>query len=101
MISSPRDPNGFLSSIQNNLSDIPGLLELPCEEYADWYLSRVGTESYKEIIKMVQYIVLENCFGITQACGESPDFFVKQGVAKGAARRFVGHISRWLVFFRN
>ena len=67
------------------------------EEYADWHLSRVGTESYKENIKTAQYIALENCFGIAQARGESPDFFVKQGVAKGMACRVVSHIWRWLI----
>jgi hypothetical protein len=34
---------------------------------------------------------LENSFDIAQIREESPDFFVRQGVAVGAARRLVGH----------
>lgn len=46
--------------------------------------------------KKVRDIALENCFDIAQIRGESPDFLVKQGVAIGAACRFVGHTKLWL-----
>jgi hypothetical protein len=76
--------------------DIPGLLEVAVEEYTDWHLSRVGTESFKENIKKARDIVLDNCLDLKQICGENPDFFVKQGVKIGAARRFVANIGHWI-----
>lgn len=96
LISSSWDTEAASSTIQDNLNDIPGLLEVAVEEYANWHLSRVGTESYKENIKKARDIALENCFDIGQIRGESPGFFVKQGVASGVARRFVGHTRLWL-----
>jgi hypothetical protein len=73
--------------------DIPGLLEVAIEEYTDWHLSRVGTESFKENIKKSCDIALDNCLDLKQICGENPDFFVKQVAKIGTARRFVADIS--------
>lgn len=96
LISSTWDTETAPSTIQNNLNDIPGLLEVAVEENAKWHLSRVGTESYKENIKKARDIALDNCLDISQIRGESPDFFVQHGVAIGVARRFVGHTTLWL-----
>ncbi|EHA21825.1 hypothetical protein ASPNIDRAFT_56474 [Aspergillus niger ATCC 1015] len=95
-ISSVPDTEETPSAVQDEFNDIPGPLEGAVEEYVNWHLSRVGTESYKGNIKKARDIALENCFDIAQIRGESPDFFVKQGVAIGAARRFVGHTRLWL-----
>lgn len=76
--------------------DVPGLLEVAVEEYTNWHLSRVGTESFKENIKKVRDIALDNCLDLKQISGENPEFFVKQGVKIGAARRFVADIGLWI-----
>lgn len=89
-------PEGAPNLVQDNLKEVPGFLESAVEEYATWHLSRVGTDSYKENIRKARDIALENCFDIAQIRGESPDFFVSQGVAIGAACRFVGHTRLWL-----
>ncbi|KAF7174220.1 hypothetical protein CNMCM5623_006758 [Aspergillus felis] len=83
-------------SSRADYADIPGPLEAVVEEYANWHLSRVSSDSYKENIKKARDIALENCFDLGQIQAEDPDFFVKQGVKIGAARRFVGHIRLWL-----
>ncbi|KAI9043148.1 uncharacterized protein KD926_004331 [Aspergillus affinis] len=89
-------PQGALISVEDDLNDVPGLLEAAVEEYATWHLSRVGTESYREHIRKARDIAWENCLDIAQIREESPHFFIRQGVAVGAARRFVGHTRLWL-----
>jgi hypothetical protein len=76
--------------------DIPGPLEAAVEEYANWHLSHVSSDAYKENIKKVRDIALENCLDLRQIHAENPDFFVKQGVKIRAARRFISHIRLWL-----
>lgn len=66
------------------------------EEYANWHLSRVSSDAYKENIKKAQDIALENCLDLGQIRAENPEFFVKQGVKIGVARRFVRHTKLWL-----
>jgi hypothetical protein len=77
--------------------DIPGLLEEAVEEYTSWYLSRVNTDNFRENIKKARDVTLENTLDLRQIRDEiNPDFFVKQGVKIGVARRFVSDISLWL-----
>jgi hypothetical protein len=95
-ISSSWSTEGNASTVQSELVDIPGLLDLAVEEYTDWHLSRVSAESFKANIKKARDISLDNCLDLKQIRGENPDFFVKQGVKIGAARRFVSDISLWL-----
>jgi hypothetical protein len=84
------------STVQSELVDIPGLLDQAVEEYTDWHLSRVSAEVFKANIKKARDISLDNCLDLKQIRGENPDFFVKQGVKIGAARRFVSDVSLWL-----
>ncbi|KAJ8147377.1 hypothetical protein LV157_008672, partial [Aspergillus fumigatus] len=83
-------------SDQADYPDIPGPLEAVVEEYANWHLSRVNSDSYKENIKKARDIALENCLDLGQIRTENPEFFVKQGVKIGVARRFVSHTKLWL-----
>jgi hypothetical protein len=57
--------------------DVPGLLEVVVEEYTDWHLSLVSTESFKENIRKSRDIALDNSLDVKQMCGKNPDFFVK------------------------
>ncbi|KAB8227930.1 uncharacterized protein BDW43DRAFT_316341 [Aspergillus alliaceus] len=76
--------------------DIPGFLDDAVEEYANWHLSRVSRELYRDHIKKARDVALENGFDLKQISGENPDFFVKQGVVIGVARRFVSDIQNWI-----
>lgn len=84
------------STTQDDFSHITGSVEVVVEEYANWHLSRVSTDSYKENFRKARDIALEYCFGLEQIRAEDPDFFVKQGVKLGVARMFVGQTSRWV-----
>lgn len=77
-------------------ADIPGLLDEAVEEYADWHLSRVNREIYKDHIMKARDIALENGLDLIQISNESPDFFVRQGVIVGVARRFISDIKGWV-----
>jgi hypothetical protein len=61
----------------------------------------VSSDAYKENIEKARDIALENCLDLGQIHAENPDFFVKQGVKIGAARRFVSHIRLWLEEKKN
>lgn len=84
------------STAQGEIVDIPGLLDQAVEEYTDWHLSRVSAETFKANIKKARDVALDNCLDLKQIHGENPEFFVKQGVKIGAARKFVSDISLWL-----
>ncbi|KAE8383892.1 hypothetical protein BDV26DRAFT_287305 [Aspergillus bertholletiae] len=86
LVSSSWGPEATSRTTQSDFIDIPGPLEVVVEEYANWHLLQVDTESYKENIKKARDIALDNCLDLAQICEESPDFFVKQGVKIGVAR---------------
>jgi hypothetical protein len=82
---------------QSDSIDIPGPLEVAVEEYTNWQLSRVNTETFRDNIKKARDVTLENCLDLKQIhLDQDPDFFVKQGVKIGVARRFVSEVSLWL-----
>lgn len=76
--------------------DLPGALDLSLDEYTTWQLSRVSRESYREQITKACEVALENCLDLKQIEGMDPDFFVKQDVKIGAARRFVSEVRCWI-----
>ncbi|KAL2811012.1 hypothetical protein BDW59DRAFT_179413 [Aspergillus cavernicola] len=82
-------------TIQPDYIDIPGPIEAVVGDYANWHLSRVNSESYRENIRRARDIALDNCFDLGQISRENPEFFVKQGVKIGVARRFVSHTGIW------
>lgn len=51
-------------SDQADYLDIPGPREAVVEEYANWHLSRVNSDSYKENIMRARDIALENCLDL-------------------------------------
>ncbi|KAA8641516.1 hypothetical protein EYZ11_012653 [Aspergillus tanneri] len=84
-----------LRTIQPDYVDIPGYREAVVEEYANWHLSRVSSENYKENIKQARDIALDNRFDIGNISRLDPKLFVEQGVKIGVARRFVSDTELW------
>ena len=85
------------ASKQTDPIDIPGLLDIAVKEYATWHQSRVSSETFRENIQKACDVALENCLDLKQIHNDQdPDFFVKNGVKAGAARRFVSDIARWV-----
>lgn len=83
--------------VRNDSIDIPGLLNVAVEEYTNWHLSRVSAEVFKENIRKARDVTLENCLDLKQIYDHiDPDFFVKEGVKIGVARRFVSDITLWI-----
>lgn len=80
LISSSWSSDATTGTIPADSIDISGLLEVAVEEYTNWNLSRVGTESFKENIKKARDVALSKCLDLKQIRRKNPDFFVKQGV---------------------
>jgi hypothetical protein len=85
MISSSWGTEATSISDQADYIDIPRPLEAVVDEYANWHLSPVNSDSYKENIKMARDIALENFLNLGQIHAENPNFFVKQGVKNGVS----------------
>ncbi|KAJ5720259.1 uncharacterized protein N7483_008193 [Penicillium malachiteum] len=87
---------------QTDTIDIPGLLDIAVKEYAAWHQSRVSSQTFRENIQKACDLALENCLDLKQIHDDQDaDFFVKNGVKAGAARRFVSDIARWVTRNRD
>lgn len=76
--------------------EIPGLHDVAVVEYSDWQQSRVSSETLKNDIRKARDLVLANGLDLKQIhVDQDPDFFIKQGVKVGVARRFVCEITEW------
>jgi hypothetical protein len=75
------------------IPDIP--LDKAVMVYADWQLSQVDTQIYKDNIKKACDIALTNGLDHKQIHkDQGPNFFINQAVIVGVARRFVEEISK-------
>lgn len=82
---------------QESSIDIPGLLDVAVQDYTNWHLSRVRAEVFKENIRKARDVTLGHCLDLKQIHDHiDPDFFVKEGVKIGVARRFVSDITLWI-----
>ena len=76
---------------------IPGLLDIAVNDYIIWHQSRVSSEAFKENIQKARDVALESCLDLKQIFeDQDPEFFVKQGMKLGVARRLVNDISQWV-----
>lgn len=77
--------------------EIPGLHDVAVVEYSDWQQSRVSSEALKDDIRKARDLALANGLDLKQIHGDQDtDFFIKQGVKVGVARRFVCEIVEWV-----
>ncbi|KAF4766946.1 hypothetical protein HAV15_009615 [Penicillium sp. str.  len=76
--------------------DIPGLHDVAVEEYSNWQQSRVSRDILKDDIRKARDLALANGLDLQQIhSDQDPDFFIKQGISMGVARRFVSEITQW------
>jgi hypothetical protein len=77
--------------------DIPGFLDAAVEKYSDWQQSRVRREDQKDEIRKLCDIALDHGLDLQQLYDDQdPDFFTKQGIKVGIARRFIRDIGYWI-----
>lgn len=77
-------------------SPIPGLHAVAVEEYSNWQQSRVSREILKDDIRKARDLALANGLDLQQIhSDQDPDFFIKQGISVGVARRFISEITSW------
>lgn len=72
--------------------------DVALNEYSEWHQSRVFDISFKVDFKKARDVALENALDLDLDLiheENDPDFFEKQGVKRGTAKRFVRDIERW------
>lgn len=77
--------------------NIPGLRDVAVEEYSDWQQSQVGNEILKGEFRKARDTALSDGLDLGQIFkDQDSSFFIKQGVKRGIARRFVTDIEYWV-----
>ncbi|KAJ5642756.1 hypothetical protein N7490_006756 [Penicillium lividum] len=89
-------PASALMAPTSDLIDIPGLHDVAVEKYSKWQQSRVSRDILKDDIRKARDLALANGLDLQQIhSDQDPDFFIKQGISVGVARRFVSEIIQW------
>lgn len=79
-----------LNPIPANSLHIPRLRDIVVKEYSDWQQSKVDDEVLKVEFQKARDMALEDGLDLEQVYkDQDPDFFIKQGVKRGIARRFI------------
>ncbi|CAG8010702.1 unnamed protein product [Penicillium nalgiovense] len=95
-------PSIASKAINSGLVEIPGLLDVAVEEYSKWQQSRVSRDILKDDIRKARDLALANGLDLQQIhCDQDPDFFIKQGISVGVARRFVSEITQWAKLYAS
>lgn len=82
--------------------DIPGPRDLAVTAYSEWQQSNVVNEAQKiEYQKACDAALLE-MLDLEQVYeDQDPEFFVRSGVKRGVARRFVSDIPKWAELYKS
>jgi hypothetical protein len=76
---------------------IPGFCDTAVEEYSEWQMSRVKRDDLREGVQRIRDIALKEGLDLVQIHqDQDPDFFIKEGVQAGVAKRFVREIPDWV-----
>jgi len=76
--------------------DIPAPLDGAVRLYSEWQQSRVVDETQKAEIQKARDLALDDGLDLEQVYeNQDPSFFIKNGVKRGVARRFIIDIERW------
>lgn len=77
--------------------EIPGLRDIAVARYSDWQQSQVNDEKLKAEFRKARDVALEDGLDLVQVHkDQDPGFFIKNGVKRGIARRFVGDVNYWV-----
>lgn len=88
-----RPPPGFL--------EIPGLRDVAVAEYSDWQQSQVNDDRLKEEFRKARDTALEDGLDLVQIHkDQDPGFFIKNGIKRGIARRFVEANKYWVEHYK-
>ncbi|KAF7588282.1 hypothetical protein BBP40_005936 [Aspergillus hancockii] len=80
-----------------NCPKIPGPRDEAVKAYSKWQQSNVADGVLKESFQKACDVALENGLDLEQVYNDQdPDFFIKNGIKIGIARRFVSDITDWL-----
>ena len=96
-MASSADP--AITSVQCSLGaghfDIPGPWDLAVREYSEWQQSNVVDETLKMEFQKACDVALDDVLDLEQVYeDQDPEFFIRSGMKRGVARRFVSDIAR-------
>ncbi|KAH0419846.1 hypothetical protein CcaCcLH18_14268 [Colletotrichum camelliae] len=75
---------------------IPGPRDSALRSYCDWQCSQVLDDSFKEGYRKAYEVMVEHCLDLEQVDeDQDAQFFMDNGVKKGAATRFIRDIRDW------
>ncbi|KAG4427671.1 hypothetical protein IFR05_016848 [Cadophora sp. M221] len=84
------------TSVPVNRPDIPGLRDVVVKNYSYWQQSNVDDEALKVEFQKACDMTLADGLDLEQIHeDQDPDYFIKNGIKRGIARRFVGDIEQW------
>jgi hypothetical protein len=76
--------------------DIPGSRDAAVRRYSVWQQSNVDDEEWKQDIQMACDEALRNRLDLEMLyTAQEHDFFVRKGVKRGVAWRFINNIPEW------
>jgi hypothetical protein len=76
--------------------ELPGFRDVALNEYSKWHQSRVLNSDLKADFRKAEAVTSDNALDLDLIYEENdPDFFEKQGVKRGTAKRWVRDIPRW------
>lgn len=82
--------------------DIPGPRDLAVMAYTEWQRSNVVDEAQQAEYQKACDVTLLEMLDLEQVHeDQDPDFYVRNGVKRGVARRFVSDIERWAGLYRS
>lgn len=82
--------------------DIPGPRDLAVAAYSEWQRSNVVDEAQQAEYQKACDATLLEMLDLEQVHeDQDPDFYVRNGVKRGVARRFVSDIGRWAELYKS
>lgn len=77
--------------------EIPGPRDVAVKEYGEWQQSNVTDDNLKAAFRQACDVALEDGLDLEQVYkDQDPEFFVRKGIKKGIARRFVEDVPGWV-----
>ncbi|KAK2794195.1 hypothetical protein FQN50_009940 [Emmonsiellopsis sp. PD_5] len=96
MLGNTSEAPAMSPSLNACLIKIPGPRDIAVRRYSKWQESNVVDETLKADFRNACDIAIENGLDLEQVYkDQDPEFFIKNGVKIGIARRFVDDISDW------
>ncbi|KAH5617613.1 hypothetical protein HBI23_252390 [Parastagonospora nodorum] len=81
---------------------IPGFCDTAVEEYSEWQMTRVKRDDLREGVRRIRDMALKEGLDLVQIHqDQDPDYFIKDDIQAGVAKRFVREILDWVEQYKG